>query len=204
MKISEFIASYRELNKLSQEDFGKRVGVKKQTVCKWESGKSEPNSEKLFEISKVTGVPMHILVDEELLDKMGAPADSLSYNVGLNVLHNNIYNIESFLYFMNAILEIQDLLGIRDTLGGILYLEKFMESSEFDAIDDATPFVIDSIDFEHQEFTLFSEIGILSFNKNNIKDIEPYYINRNELYIFDIQLDDEKMSRIQMCFFAQR
>lgn len=203
MKISEFIASYRKLNNLSQEDFGKRVGVNKQTVSKWENGQLLPKTEKMFEISKVTKTPIHILTDEELLEKRGIGIDRVSYYVGINVLHDSIYDVNSLLYFMDVVWEVQCLLDINKELGGILYVEKFVGDSELDYLDDAIPFIIDSIDFEEQKFTLFSAMGLLSFDKRYIKDISPAFVSRNELYGFNIKLDDEKMPQIQMCFFTQ-
>ena len=43
---------------LSQEDLAKELGVTKQTIVSWESGKSEPSAGQFKKISALTGVPM--------------------------------------------------------------------------------------------------------------------------------------------------
>lgn len=45
----------RKRNKFTQEQFAHSLGVSRQSVCNWECGVSEPNVNKLLEISSLLG-----------------------------------------------------------------------------------------------------------------------------------------------------
>lgn len=66
MDISSKIKSLRKSKRLSQAEFGERVGVTNRAVSKWESGTAMPSTETLLAISQEFGVPLdYFLKDGE-------------------------------------------------------------------------------------------------------------------------------------------
>ena len=65
MKFSEKIIKIRKENGLSQEEFGNKINVSRQAISKWKSEQSQPEVEKIKEISKVFGVSIEYLLNDE-------------------------------------------------------------------------------------------------------------------------------------------
>lgn len=55
------LRKYREDNGLSQEGLGRKLGVSRQTVLRWENGHREIKTRKLNKVSEVTGIPPAML-----------------------------------------------------------------------------------------------------------------------------------------------
>ena len=66
MKFSEKIIKIRKENGLSQEEFGNKINLSRQAISKWESEQSQPEVDKVKEISKVFGVSIEYLLNDEL------------------------------------------------------------------------------------------------------------------------------------------
>lgn len=66
MKFNEKILTLRKQYHLSQEEFGDKVGVSRQSVYKWEAGQSYPDTEKLLLISRVFNVSVDYLLKDEI------------------------------------------------------------------------------------------------------------------------------------------
>ena len=66
MKFSEKIIKIRKENGLSQEEFGNKINVSRQAISKWESEQSQPEIDKIKEISKVFEVSIEYLLNDEL------------------------------------------------------------------------------------------------------------------------------------------
>ena len=66
MKFSEKIIQIRKENGLSQEEFGNKINVSRQAISKWESEQSQPEVEKVKEISKTFGVSIEYLLNDEV------------------------------------------------------------------------------------------------------------------------------------------
>lgn len=60
--IEENIRYLRRKENLSQEEFGERFGVSRQSVAKWESGESTPDIKKCIEISSYYNISINVLV----------------------------------------------------------------------------------------------------------------------------------------------
>ena len=65
------IRTLRKKTKLTQTEFGKQLGVIKQTVSSWENNVSEPNSETLLNMSSIFKVPVDYLLGREDADGHG-------------------------------------------------------------------------------------------------------------------------------------
>lgn len=63
--IGEIICQYRQLRKLSQEEFASRIGVTAQAVSKWERGNGLPDVSLLSGICKVLGITANTLIGVE-------------------------------------------------------------------------------------------------------------------------------------------
>ena len=53
IKIAERIKELRQINNLSQAEFGKKIGVSQDTVSLWEQGKSIPATEYIILIVEI-------------------------------------------------------------------------------------------------------------------------------------------------------
>lgn len=63
--MGETICQYRQLRKLSQEEFASRIGVTAQAVSKWERGNGLPDVSILSGICKVLGITANTLIGVE-------------------------------------------------------------------------------------------------------------------------------------------
>lgn len=64
MALSEKLYVLRKKGNLSQEQLAEQLGVSRQAISKWESGKAVPESETLISISKYFGVTLDYLMKE--------------------------------------------------------------------------------------------------------------------------------------------
>ena len=65
MKFNEKLINLRKQKGLSQEELGYKLEVTRQTVSKWELGETTPEMSKLIEMSKIFGVSLDELTNEE-------------------------------------------------------------------------------------------------------------------------------------------
>lgn len=65
MDLANQIAALRKKCGFSQEELGEKMGVSRQAVSKWESGKAVPELEKLKELSRIFGVSLGELLQPE-------------------------------------------------------------------------------------------------------------------------------------------
>ena len=68
MNFSERLIKLRKIQGLSQEELGEKLNVTRQTVSKWELGQTTPEMSKLVEMSKLFGVTLDELTDNENID----------------------------------------------------------------------------------------------------------------------------------------
>lgn len=65
MSIAKRISEIRKQSGISQEKLAELVGVSRQAVTKWESGKANPDTENLLRLAEIFGVPVDELCREE-------------------------------------------------------------------------------------------------------------------------------------------
>ena len=65
MTIGQRIAQKRKELGLSQEALGSKLGVSRQAISRWETGRAKPSTEKLIALSRLYGVPLDELVGDE-------------------------------------------------------------------------------------------------------------------------------------------
>lgn len=64
MKFNENLIELRKKQGISQEELGDKLNVTRQTVSKWELGLTKPDIDKLAEMSKIFGVTVDELINE--------------------------------------------------------------------------------------------------------------------------------------------
>ena len=65
MALSEKLYTLRRKSGLSQEQLAEQLNVSRQAISKWESGTSNPESDKLIAISQYFNVSLDYLVKED-------------------------------------------------------------------------------------------------------------------------------------------
>lgn len=75
--IGETICQYRQMRKMTQEEFASRIGVTAQAVSKWERGSGMPDVSLLAGICKVLGVSAGFLIgaEESIVENGNITAD---------------------------------------------------------------------------------------------------------------------------------
>lgn len=70
MNISEKILHLRKANNLTQEQLAEQLDVSRQSVSKWESGQSSPESDKLTALSNIFNVTTDYLLKPSEIDEL--------------------------------------------------------------------------------------------------------------------------------------
>ncbi len=105
MNIGKWVKQYREVNNISQEKFGKIVGVNKQTVSRWEKGTLQPSTNMYFLISKAINIPLEDILDETNNNKTSLPVYKINktYEVGLNSVFSAMNDYDTLISFLDMI-----------------------------------------------------------------------------------------------------
>ncbi len=72
--IGDKIAELRKQNGMSQEELADRMGISRQSVSKWESGQSQPEIEKLLQLSELFHVSTDYLLKEDTMPTVAKAA----------------------------------------------------------------------------------------------------------------------------------
>ena len=88
MQLSQKIKNLRERENLSQSDFGKKIGVKTNTVWRWESGQATPQTKILQRICDVFNITLSSLIDNtsEIIDNPLQKNEDFSIKVGTKTM----------------------------------------------------------------------------------------------------------------------
>lgn len=189
MNIGKLIKEYREKNGLTQTDFGKIIGVNKQTVSKWEKGQLEPSASKCFEIMKAIDIPYRSALS-------GLPyseeqpliySHRIKYNVGLNSMCSCVHDYDAFFFFIDAFVGIHTLIEPSSTHIDFLLLDKTFEDKNSYVI----PIEFICLDYEN----LIIEIPDLTlcFTKHDVYKVEKIAFFNNECYAFNVYLVNKEI-----------
>lgn len=77
MKINEKIFKHRRMKGLSQEDLASAIGVSRQSISKWETGESMPETGKLKLLADCLGIDVDYLLSEDDVKNNGYEKDGL-------------------------------------------------------------------------------------------------------------------------------
>jgi transcriptional regulator with XRE-family HTH domain len=70
MNFANNLQNLRKINNLSQEDLATKLNVSRQTISKWESGNTYPESDKLIDISNLFKVKIDDLIKKEIEEEV--------------------------------------------------------------------------------------------------------------------------------------
>ena len=184
MTIEQFIKMYRHENNLTLTDFAKMINADISAVLGWEDDLVHPEIQYLYEISSVTGVPMHILVNKKALENYGIPRKRVVYNIGLHTLFEAVYDVKTFICFLDAISGAIRLTTPRIGTRGLLFLGHLPDNSKFDFISDMVGINDITFDYKKQMITLISQGNIMVINNKNIVAVKPCEYCNNKMYGF--------------------
>lgn len=77
MDISEKILKLRKANNLSQENLAEQLNVSRQSISKWETGQSVPETEKLIALSEIFNVTIDYLLKPSEIDEISIRTEIL-------------------------------------------------------------------------------------------------------------------------------
>lgn len=69
MELSEKIYNLRKANNLSQEQLAAKIDVSRQTISKWESGRSIPHGDKLIRLCSIFNVTLNYISTSSKVDE---------------------------------------------------------------------------------------------------------------------------------------
>lgn len=59
------LPAVRANTRMSQQEFADKIGVSRETIANWESGKGEPTMTHLRKMSEISGIPMDFIWHEK-------------------------------------------------------------------------------------------------------------------------------------------
>jgi transcriptional regulator with XRE-family HTH domain len=65
MDYSAIIKNLRKAKQLNQDELADLLGLKRHTICDWETGRTEPNINALIGLSNTFNVPVHYILNAE-------------------------------------------------------------------------------------------------------------------------------------------
>ncbi|MCB6992673.1 helix-turn-helix transcriptional regulator [bacterium 210820-DFI.6.37] len=93
MNLSAQLKKYRKKSNLTQNELAEYLNVSRQSVSKWETGKSYPDLDTLLTISKLYKIPINKLMEDEtdhksdIPDESGAPVKRKAFKFDIKDYH---------------------------------------------------------------------------------------------------------------------
>lgn len=116
-RMGEKLYELRKYNGFSQQELGERLGVARQTVARWESGKATPDAVFLREIARIYGVRVSELLSAE--KKKIQTEESENKDKDSLLIQSLLISI-----FLIITANIMAPLGLVSAIGGLLKLKK--------------------------------------------------------------------------------
>ncbi len=105
MEISQIIKENRQLKNLSQEELAKKMHISRQSISKWETGKSLPTTNQLILLSEIFDCSLDMLLkgDKKMEKKVKHEIDDerivkLIYKVGWGVIVPVLFTLKFVLH----------------------------------------------------------------------------------------------------------
>jgi transcriptional regulator with XRE-family HTH domain len=81
MTLGKSLVAFREAEEMSQNEFGKKLGLSRANLCDIEKGRKIPSPKRASKIAKTLGVPEKVLLELSIQDML--TASHLDYRVEL-------------------------------------------------------------------------------------------------------------------------
>ena len=113
MKLPEKIFSLRKKMGLSQDELAEKLNVSRQSISRWEVGSAAPDAENLKQLSRILGVSIDYLLDDDDVDPNPAfdpeatgtddPEKQISFSSFLFMIATILSAISAILFLIIAI-----------------------------------------------------------------------------------------------------
>ena len=197
MLIGAWIKQYREKNNLTLEEFGKKVGVNKQTVSRWENGSLEPSVDMYYQLSQVFRIPLDEILSrhpKDITDAVPVYRDNLPYDVGINNVFHSIDDFSKLFVFLNMAMDIRRFFK-QDRPIGYLVLDNDVTKEEKDVEPiDGIPIIEFSLDNPKElaiHLIVDNEKDRVVFQNERVRKIRPNANFRNVAYVIDLVVEKE-------------
>lgn len=183
--IGKIIKEYRHINNLTQDEFGKKVGVNKQTVSKWEKGILQVSTSKYYEIAQIIGDLIHS-ENPFIYEK------KMKYGIGLNLLFQNICDYHSLYLFLDSLIVAHNLLEPLCYIGYMLVNETYNDKPNKGVM------IIEFITLAENHILIETSISQLKISEETFMYIESDASFNNECYAINCYIGKEKQDFIQL------
>lgn len=142
MEISKCIKDARQKNNISQESLAEQLGVSRQTISSWETGKSYPDIVSVIKMSDIFNISLDKMLkeDKNLVNNMQEKMDTVKSNKSIIftilfaiIIFGGIYLIQAFVdipkidnLYLNIGVLIVFMVGVLTYLFSNVYVSKFL------------------------------------------------------------------------------
>lgn len=142
MEISKCIKEARQKNNISQESLAEQLGVSRQTISSWETGKSYPDIVSVIKMSDIFNISLDKMLkeDKKLVNNMQEKMDTVKSNKSIIftilfaiIFFGGIYLIQTFVdipkidnLYLNIGVLIVFIVGVLTYLFSNVYVGKFL------------------------------------------------------------------------------
>lgn len=142
MEISKCIKEARQKNNISQESLAEQLGVSRQTISSWETGKSYPDIVSVIKMSDIFNISLDKMLkeDKKLVNNMQEKMDTVKSNKSIVftilfaiIFFGGIYLIQTFVdipkidnLYLNIGVLIVFIVGVLTYLFSNVYVGKFL------------------------------------------------------------------------------
>lgn len=222
--IGEVICQYRQMHKMTQEEFASRLGVTAQAVSKWERGNGMPDVSLLAGICKVLGVSAGALIgveetvvengnittDREIKNNMIAEPLVLEFGVGLisyivSGLETDYVNKQRLLLVKRTgklmpLLRLRDNVELKENEYKVLVYDKVLLSGVIDEKEE-NPYkriIDDVIDICDKHYGAILNKNIVKLMIDNLSELYPGIVDDIiPAKISYLQIKEELKKRIE-------
>ena len=223
--IGEVICQYRQMHKMTQEEFASRLGVTAQAVSKWERGNGMPDVSLLAGICKVLGVSAGALIgveetvvengnittDREIKNNMIAEPLVLEFGVGLisyivSGLETDYVNKQRLLLVKRTgklmpLLRLRDNVELKENEYKVLVYDKVLLSGVIDEKEE-NPYkriIDDVIDICDKHYGAILNKNIVKLMIDNLSELYPGIVDDIiPAKISYLQIKEELKKRIEV------
>ena len=189
MKFGDKLVELRKKNGYSQEELAEKLGVSRQSVSKWESNNTYPETDKIIQIANLFDYSMDDLINDKITDIEGSLRKNKNiYNIWDSLLEFitktiNMFSKMTFLQGFKCIIEMIIIGLLLSLLGSILCgtlssiianLFKFLNNSHILLIKE----ILNSV-FHLIWFILSAIVIIYTFKIRYLNDYEKETIKIN-------------------------
>lgn len=218
MRLSEKIIKLRKEKGLSQEEFGDKINVSRQAISKWETEQSQPEIEKVKEISKAFGVSIEYLLNDGIENEKKNKASKrklwkiILKTVILLITVYLVYSAYKYIILFNYYKNIEQISDTEICEGTyksynedkitkdlLRYNVSFISGEEI----YVAKWYIELSSNTAQQDNLISQVIYYINEKNNVK-FYLQYDSEKQKYVYNEHYSYESLSNIELPYFTRK